>query len=145
MWILYELTGSDEPNHPKSFYLTKDRNDLLKAGPIWDFDWGTYTPNKYGLTSARAIYYDKLFLNNEFVTVVKECWSDYKGALENLEEYINHQSALIQYSEEKNYNLWPIDWVVNGDETMTHSEAVERLINAYKHNFQLLDVKITAM
>ena len=143
-WIINELTGSDEPNHPKSFYLTKDRNDLLKAGPVWDFDWGTYRPNVY-ISSARAVYYDKLFQNSEFVAVVKECWSNYKETLGNMEDYVNNQAALITYSEAVNYDMWPIDWDVNGDETMTHQEAVKRLIEAYKQKYQYLDGKISNM
>jgi len=44
-WLVYELALNGEPNHPKSSYMYKDRNEKLKAGPVWDFDWGTFIPN----------------------------------------------------------------------------------------------------
>lgn len=145
VWIIYELTGSDEPNHPKSFYLIKDRNDLLQAGPVWDFDWGTFTPGKFYLSANNAIYYDKLFLDENFVTVVKECWENSKEELSNMENYIRNTAASIKESEEINFEMWPISQAVNGDENMTHDEAVERMIKAFNNNYNFLDKKITDM
>lgn len=72
-FILFELTGSYEPNNPKSCYMYKDRKDKLKAGPAWDFDWHTFTPGKSVLLINNALYYGKLFENKEFVDVLKAC------------------------------------------------------------------------
>jgi len=41
--IVNELTMNWEPNHPKSTYLYKDVKGKLTAGPVWDFDWKTFT------------------------------------------------------------------------------------------------------
>ena len=41
-WIVHELTFNYEPNHPKSCYMHNKGNGKLCAGPVWDFDWGTF-------------------------------------------------------------------------------------------------------
>lgn len=37
-WLVHELTLNAEPNGPRSCYMYKDKDGLLKADPVWDFD-----------------------------------------------------------------------------------------------------------
>jgi hypothetical protein len=60
-WFVQELTQNSEPNHPKSSYMHKDRLGKLIAGPVWDFDWGTFKPNVTRFLDNTAIYYSALF------------------------------------------------------------------------------------
>ena len=41
-WFVYELVTNTAPNAPKSSYMHNDRNGKLIAGPVWEFDWGTF-------------------------------------------------------------------------------------------------------
>ena len=142
-FILFELTGSYEPNNPKSCYMYKDRKDKLKAGPAWDFDWHTFTPGKSVLRINNALYYGKLFENKEFVEVLKACWDNAKEELSDMEQFIRNAALSNKYSAEENIVMWPIvDSEINGDETMGYEEAIERMIESYKNNFIVLDNSI---
>lgn len=137
---------SYEPTNPKSCYMYKDRNGLLKAGPAWDFDWFTFTPDKYKLRINNALYYGKLLENPEFVAVLKECWESEKEGLRDISDFVNQTVNLIAPSETVNHEMWPIiDSTVNGDEEMKFEEAVERLIQSYENNYKVLDAEINKM
>lgn len=55
-FFVQELTFNDEYKHPKSIYMYIDGEGKLTAGPVWDFDWQTFSNynniqamnNKYG-------------------------------------------------------------------------------------------------
>lgn len=74
-WIINELMSNGELGHPKSCYFTFDNaNKILKAGPVWDFDWASLSkPNPVSLKS--TIYFDALFKSPAFKNKVKEIWS----------------------------------------------------------------------
>lgn len=137
-WLVHELTGNGEPAHPKSTYMYKDKLGKLKAGPVWDFDWGTFTPGA-GFLVKHTLYYPKLFENETFVARVKERWALLKPAFEKIPGFIESESKIILPSEKMNHRMWPITKTVNGDESMTFEEAVRRMKAAYEEKLQWLD------
>ena len=146
-WFVNELTMNGEINHPKSCYMYKDKNGKMNAGPVWDYDWGTYRSSATSsFLGKNGLYYPFLFKDKVFIALVKERWSKFKGNLEtNIPVFIDNLKEQIQKSEELNYAKWPITQEVNGDEKMNFSSAVERLKQAYLAKLRWLDQKITEM
>ena len=143
-WFVYELSQNGEPNHPKSSYLYKDRLGKLTAGPVWDFDWGTFTPGSE-YTINNAIYYGRLFNDPTFVSLVKTRWSSLKTNFGTVPDYIRSMGLKTNISNNINNALWPISSTVNGDESMSFSDAIDRMVNAYQNKYDWLDERITNM
>ena len=143
-WFVHELTKNGEPGHPKSTYMYKDKGGKLFAGPAWDFDWGTFRPGT-GYTVKNALYYPRLFQNTTFVARVKERWALLKPNFDKISAFIESEAAIIAPSEKMNHIMWPITQAVNGDESMTFEEAVQRMKSAYEQKLQWLDEAINNM
>lgn len=141
-WLVHELTTNGEANHPKSSYMHKDRGGKLTAGPVWDFDWGTFRPNVNGFAIKNSIWYNSLFQDPEFIAAVKTRWNTLKPDFEAISRFIDEQAAYIRESAETDNNMWPITQNVNGDEKMNYDDAVIRLRKAYKERINLLDKNI---
>ncbi len=144
-YLVYELAGNPEPCHPKSCYMYKARNGKLYAGPVWDFDWGTFKPNVTGLCLENTIWYIYMFNNNEFKNTIKARWNELRPKFEDIEDFIREQAALIKESNEINIAKWPISGTTNGDEEMSFDEAIERMITAYKGRIESVDSAINAL
>ena len=125
-YIIHELTGNMEPNHPKSCYYHY-RNGKLVAGPVWDFDWYTFIPGVKGLKNKRTLFYGSLLNNDMFKARLKQRWAELKPAFTSLSVYVDEQAAIIRSSEAVNHQLWPIWQRINGDEELSFQEAVDRL------------------
>jgi hypothetical protein len=148
-WFVYELSMNSEPNHPKSSYMNKDvdsKDGRIKAGPVWDFDWGTYTPSKTSsYTIINTIYYKRLFKDAEFKQLVKSRWNEQKAQFQSIaDSYIDGLRESLRASDKINNAMWPISSTVNGDEKMSWDEAVDRLKNAYQAKLNWLDTQINA-
>lgn len=145
-WIACELTMNNEYQGPKSTYMYKDKGEKLKAGPMWDFDWGTFIPSSVNsLQIGNCLYYPQLFTDSSFKLMVKERWSMWKSKLETIPQYIDEQKELLRKSDEINIEMWPISSTVNGDENMSFDDAVERLKDAYMAKLAFLDSYINGL
>ena len=143
-WFVHELAENGEPGWPKSTYMYKDLSDKLYAGPVWDFDWGTFTPGA-SFTVKNALYYPRLFQNAAFITRVKERWTLLKPEFEKIVTFIESEGERIKHSEKMNHIMWPITQTVNGDESMTFEESVQRMKAAYEEKLQWLDEAISKL
>ena len=132
-WLIHELAFNGEPNHPKSSYMHKPADGKLTAGPVWDFDWGTFTPSWGDSIICNALWYGYLFRYPEFRSIVKERWAQTKDIFISMDLYIEETASLIRISNEANINKWPINSNVNGDENMTFDQAVERMRTEYNN------------
>jgi hypothetical protein len=142
-WFVYELTCNWEPNHPKSSYMHKDRLGKLVAGPVWDFDWGTFKPNCSSFWIKSAIYYKPLFNDPAFVARVKEKWTESKPDFESVLDFIDSEYEGIRLSAEYNGTIWPISGTTNGDESLSYEDAVTRLRSAYAQRIITLNTLIS--
>ena len=139
-FIVCELVQNAEPTWPKSTYVYKDMNGKLKAGPIWDCDYATFST--YYVDNApmkSATYYNQLLKDPVFVNRLKERWQAYKPQMETIPDYISEQARLISSAAKLNNTLWPISSRVNGDETLPFDEAIARMIAKYKEKLQWFD------
>lgn len=144
-WFVHELAENSEPGHPKSTYMYKDKSDKIYAGPAWDFDWGTFVPGTYYCVK-KALYYPRLFQNATFVKRVKERWTLLKPEFIKISTFIENEAQRIKQSEKMNHIMWPItNEPVNGDESMTFEEAVQRMKTSYEAKLNWLDSEISKM
>ena len=143
-WFVHELAENGEPKMPKSRYMYKDRLGKLTAGPVWDFDWKTFLPGNTDFCIKEATYYDRLFQDEEFVTIVKNRWKIYKSAFLTLPDKIRSEAKFLRYSAKINHDLWPLDNAEkrNGDELMDFVDAVERMVSTYQNRLEWLDKEI---
>ena len=153
-YLVHELCVNEEPKHPKSCYIYRE-NGKFYAGPVWDFDWGTFipTPNATGLlpTIRNSLFYGKsgkytgLFDNPAFVAKLKARWAELEPEFKTLGSYIDDQATWIQNAETANHSLWPIVTgtdpftgeaytryavTANGDQNLTFQQAVKRMKDA---------------
>ncbi len=139
-WLVHELTQNAEPKHPKSSYMHKDRGGKLKAGPVWDFDWHTFTPDRTTIWACKyGIWYERLFMDPAFIQLAKEKWGATKSKFEQVAYYIDETAAQIKESAEANGEQWPISSTTNGDEKMSFDDAVVRLKTAYTQRIKWMD------
>ncbi len=143
-WLVHELTGNGEPNHPKSSYMHKDRNGKLKAGPLWDFDWQTFKPyTEFRVKS--SIWYGRFFRDPEFVAAVKQRWTEAEPRFRQVLGFIDRTKQEIQLSLEANCEQWPIYQNYNGDEQLSFDAAVASLRKCYEERLDWLDSQIKGM
>ena len=137
-WLVFEVCLNHEIGNPGSVYMYKDRGGKLHAGPIWDFDWGTFSYNVS--TSAKGkiyltgvLWYGRLFRDAEFKALAKERWAEIYPLLQNLLGFIDEQEEYLALSAQRNFALWnpATTGGVNGDETLSFTEAVARMRSIY--------------
>ena len=132
-WFVMELTNNKEAANPGSCYYFKERSDLLKMGPVWDFDWGTFTSSTE-FCAKDAMWFSKLFKDPAFVSKVKERWAKFKPSFEEVSLLMEKETARLAVSAELDDEMWSLDNSIdiNGDERMSHHDAV---LNYMKRNY----------
>lgn len=137
-WIIYEVCLNHEIGNPGSVYMHKDRGGILTAGPIWDFDWGTFSYNVSTWADGKlylqgTLWYGRMFGDPEFKALAKERWADIYPRLRSLVEFFDQEADYLKWAAVKNFALWnPQDTGgVNGDELLPWSEAVARMRSIY--------------
>lgn len=147
-FLIQEISGNWECNHPKSSYMYKDAGGKICAGPVWDFDWGTYKPGKSGFFNRQSLWYKALFNSPEFKSVLKTRWAEVKHVFENIDTFIDEKAELIRASEAVNHDMWPIDNrhnYPNGDELIDFDSAVERLKQAIEDRIVEVETAINSL
>ena len=142
-WLLYNLVGNLEPNHPKSCYMYKKRNGKLYAGPAWDFDCATFIPGRKGALLTQVLWYGYLFKHDAFKSLVKERWAELKPEFEKVFTYIDEKAEYIRESNEINLEMWPVTQNVNEDIDLSYDDAVNRMKEAYRERITELDKVIS--
>jgi hypothetical protein len=157
-WIVFELCVNHELANPGSVYMHKDKESKLWAGPLWDFDWGTFSYNyspqaQNGLFLTNAIWYKRLFEDSDFRAQVKERWNVLKTHFDLLPSFLEAEAKRLFLSAEFNFQLWDPSEdrhmnggnIINGDENMTFTQAVERMKTLLTERIQILDEQINAL
>ncbi|MCH5232571.1 MAG: CotH kinase family protein [Muribaculaceae bacterium] len=141
-WFVHELMMNMEPNHPKSTYFYKDKDDLMKMGPVWDFDWGTLattTIKSYSIKN--AVYFSKLFQDPEFINLVKSKWAEEYGSFLSIPDFIDATAQEIENSNILNYSIWGCPESPNY-ESSDFQEAVDKIKSSYVAKLAWLNTQI---
>lgn len=137
-WIINELVCNFEAKHPKSCYVHKDKGGKIVAGPLWDYDWETFTHH----TTAHIVnnlYYPQLFKDKEFVSIVKSQWDELKPQFETIPDYIDTQAKNLEKSDIINIQMWPITNTVNGDTNDSYNVAIGKMKENYTKRLKWID------
>ena len=130
-FLIWELTMNREYGDPGSVYMFMDGNGKLSAGPVWDFDRGTFQNQEEATslgnsTSYRVkpddewmfnrsqesetysyIWYRQLAKDTEFQNVVKARWAviypSLKAVVNTIEAYREPMRASFEYDSA----MWP--------------------------------------
>lgn len=123
------MANNREPQHPKSVYIHKRNHGKLVAGPVWDFDWGTFDINRNGLTNWNAEIFKNLIKKKHFRKILFDRWENDKLFFYEIFDYIDSLANYISASNQRNINLWPINENNDliGDENKTFYESIEML------------------
>lgn len=143
-WFIHELTSNLEPNQPRSCYMYKKRGGKLYAGPIWDFDWGTFNPNYKYFNIKSTLWYSYLFKYPEFKSAVKLRWAELENVFKDIDQYIDRIAEMVHESNAMNLEMWPISSTVNGDESLTYDEAIERMRAAYRYRIERVKINVSS-
>lgn len=150
-WIVQALVGNTEMADPRSVFCHKDRAQKLNMGPLWDFDYTTFVTEGERFESKNtlhfsAFWYESLFSDPQFSKAAKERFYELKPKLKKVPAYITERSQYLSASVEANWELWKINVNVvrylNGDETLTYQEAIDRMISIYEARLDLLENEI---
>lgn len=133
-WIAIELTQNWEPNNPKSCYMYMQEGGVLKAGPVWDFDWHTFIPGAEGFLIKDALWYRYMFRDPEFVRLVKGVWREKRASLGDLPAYLDLRAERIRPYAQINADMWPIP-----DQTDIWEESIADIRACYKARFSWFD------
>ena len=148
-WLVYELTGTGEPTHPKSVYMWKERGGKIHAGPVWDFDYFTFHPYyKNMLINTNAVWNNRIINDPANRAAIKARWMASRSKYETILEEIDRQYALVKESAEYDAVMWPIDPLFyvpninqdpNREKDLTVDQSVERMKTYYKAKFEYMD------
>jgi hypothetical protein len=122
----------------------KKGNGKLYAGPVWDFDWGTFQKGVEYMIVNESLWYGYLFQYPEFKTAIKERWSETKATLEDVHKYIEDLIPYLEESNAANIKMWPLtNQHTNGDESLSYQKATEKFLIAYQNRLTGLDKYIS--
>jgi hypothetical protein len=146
-WLVMELTGIVEPGLPRSCYFHKDRNGLLKAGPVWDFDYGAFVARD-GFTCIRSLWYDALFKDLVFVDKARKRWVLLKPRFEEVVPLIEECGYQLQESENIDAQMWGNQRTsepYNNDEHLSYREALGLMKSNYERRITQLNNYIRSL
>ncbi|MBR5498771.1 MAG: CotH kinase family protein [Bacteroidales bacterium] len=143
-WLIHELSYNWEPHHPKSCYMHKKESDKLFAGPIWDFDHGTFADAE-GLICNEVLWYGYLFRYPEFTAAIKVRWAEVKEVLEGIDSYIETQAEYIRESNDVNIYKWPTTADTNKDEHLSFDGAISVMRKSYQLRLKVVDEYISKL
>ncbi len=135
-FLVQELVANAEPRWPRSCYMYKSRHGRLTAGPVWDFDWGTYLPYDGRILNTSSLWYAQLFADARFVALLHQRVRVLREAMPRILDHVADLTVLLQASADRNFARWPINTNYgndNGDENLSYPESMERL----QRNLQL--------
>lgn len=146
-WLVYELSVNHELGNPGSVYLHKDRLGKIIAGPVWDFDWGTFSYNaspnaQWGLFITWAWWYSRLFEDPWFKQLAQERWLELKPRFERAFDFLDSERKYIESSERINFKMWGINTTINGDESLSYGAAVDRMEKILRERIEIVDREI---
>jgi hypothetical protein len=118
------------------------------GGPLWDFDFLSFIPStKNQWVNKTAGWIPFLWDCPEFRATVKAHWDMYKADFYDIQSrYIDEQERYLRKSAEANWaihhqNLIDDGRRENGDETLSSTEAIQRMREVLKSRLDWLDVR----
>lgn len=130
-WLIWELTLNREYGDPRSVYMFMDGDGKLCAGPVWDFDRGTFQNQEKATTLGNSksyrvkpdnewmcwrtqesdtysyIWYKKLITDPIFQATVQKRWAIIKPYLDMIVGRIQYYGETLAESYKYDSQMWP--------------------------------------
>lgn len=122
-YFVFELGANPEITQSSVYFWKNGPDDVLHAGPVWDFDSGfaswsdltlgadpvqDYVKNAQFLRNRGNGWYIQLFRNEEFVSLVNQTFTDVvKPKLDGVLAKLDGYAAQIKDSAKANFVRWP--------------------------------------
>ena len=123
----------------------------MDGGPVY-FDWGTHllAPQKTGLVCWDAVWYARLNDDPWFRSKLSARWNELLPVFRQQTQFIDDLKAKLTKSAALNFAMWnPAEdasqnggKIINGDENMTFSDAVDRLRKIYTERMDVISSKL---
>lgn len=148
-WLIFEISGTPEPNGPNSWYTYKEKNDnKWYCGPAWDFDYKSYIPETAGRwINSKTIYMPMMFKYPPFKAELYKQWRILQPLLPELIEFINEEHEKLRRSAHLNWEMHEINLIEdnrreNGDEFIPSDDAVKRMIEYLELKWDFISANI---
>lgn len=125
-WI-QEFSKNPDANFLTSVYFTWMENDVIKMGPVWDFDvayGGFYNYAKSvaqtdGWRTVDAYWNARLFSNSNFSQKIADYWKELRPVFENAQTIVDSLQNVLKLPAENNFKRWNIlqksdKWISKG-------------------------------
>ena len=141
-WFVNAILDNAEVSRPRSAYFTFDsKNNVFKAGPVWDFDWAALSKRDH-IRIAYAIYYNALQKSPYYVAVAEQLWKDLSPKI----NFINEIETMREYLRIP-AKVDSIRWGVHLDPSNVERENYDAYVDFFEdvltNNFNLVDEYIT--
>ena len=144
IYLISELIYHYEWLHPKSTYIYKDRGGKLCAGPMWDYDWLTFTQDT-GWHCRNYLWYPRLFEDPEFRALLKERWKVLYPVFAAAGGYISKKSKELKKSADLDWTMWQNNVGPNGDQSLSYDATVSRMVSRLNNRLAWLNDEINAL
>ena len=141
LYLVSELIYHHEWKWPKSTYLHKDKGGKLVAGPMWDYDYDTFTKRKEWYCR-RFMWYPRFLEDPEFKALLKERWRVLYPKFRTAIAYMSKMKAKLAPSAEKNYAIWTNFSGPNGEGGFTFEQAVDKIQDRFTERIEWLNSEI---
>lgn len=72
-------------------------------------------------------------------------WNELESTFKEIDQYIVETAEKVRESNDVNIKMWPITTsTVNGDESMTYDDAIERMRGAYRYRIERVGTNVSS-
>ena len=147
-WI-QELSRNVDADFKASIFFTWSYGDLIKMGPLWDFDlgYGVHTlfdvDNPEGWYIRNARWNRSLFANSGFKQKANEYWKSHHEVFESLQDSILEMSKELSAYTKNDFKRWPIlgnteSWTFR-ESYGSYAEGVDSLVSWIRTRMAWID------
>lgn len=141
----FNSANSENAYGPHSTYLYKDKGGKLFMGPVWDFDYGSFTSTGWIGATREDYYFSHLYKDPVFRERMLELWADFSEASLGLTDYVDEMADKIRLSEEFNSEIWKNQssyQSINSDQRLSFQESVDRLKSGFLNRWSFINRNI---
>lgn len=112
MWI-QEFTKNPDANFYTSVFFCWEKNDVIKMGPVWDFDlaFGGHYNESASLPfdwRSAGYWYEYMLKDCEFVNQRKRFWDENKLYFESIVDSVDVVYDMLKESADNNFRRWNV-------------------------------------
>jgi len=150
-YLITEITKNTDSKFHSSVYLTLEKGEKLKMGPIWDFDLAfgnvDYNTNwnPQGFWIMKSVWFKKLMYHDNFKNAVRDRFQYFYDHRQDLYLEIRQKSLYLATSQKLNDEKWNLigNYVwPNYAVYENYEEEVEKLIEWLEQRFQWIKVSL---